>query len=74
MLNTNLNDITRRNNERVELHKVRRCEHMKISPKLVKWFGHAEWFKNMWTGEIDSMVRHLWDIGYESTPYEDRKW
>lgn len=47
---------------------------MKISPKLVKWFGHAEWFKNMWTGEIDSMVRHLWDIGYESTPYEDRKW
>lgn len=45
-----------------------------ISPKLVKWFGHTEWFKNMWRGKLDRMVRHLQDIGYESTPYEDRKW
>jgi hypothetical protein len=45
-----------------------------ISPTLVKWFGHTEWFKKMWRGKLDSMVKKLRDRGYESTPYEDRAW
>ena len=45
-----------------------------ISPTLVKWFGETEWFKNMWRGKLNRMVKNLQDKGYESTPYEDRKW
>lgn len=45
-----------------------------ISPTLVKWFGHTEWFKKMWQGKLDRMVAKLQDNGVESTPYEDRKW
>lgn len=45
-----------------------------ISPTLVKWFGHTEWFKNMWQGKLDRMVAKLQASGVESTPYEDRKW
>ncbi len=45
-----------------------------ISPTLVKWFGHTEWFKRMWRGKLDRMVKNLHDKGYESTPYEDRIW
>jgi len=45
-----------------------------ISPTLVKWFGHTEWFKKMWRGKLDRMVKDLQEKGYESTPYEDRNW
>ena len=45
-----------------------------ISPTLVKWFGHTEWFKRMWRGKLDRMVKNLQEKGYESTPYEDRNW
>ena len=45
-----------------------------ISPTLVKWFGHTEWFKNMWRGTLDRMVENLQSKGYESTPYDDKKW
>ena len=45
-----------------------------ISPTLVKWFGNTEWFKKMWRGKLDRMVKNLQDKGYESTPYEDRDW
>ncbi len=45
-----------------------------VSPTLVKWFGHTEWFKNMWKGKLDRMVKNLQAKGYEDTPYEDRKW
>lgn len=45
-----------------------------ISPTLVKWFGHTEWFKNMWKGKLDRMVSELQAEGVESTPYEDRTW
>ncbi len=45
-----------------------------ISPTLVKWFGHTEWFKKMWQGKLDRMVSKLQDEGIESTPYEDKKW
>lgn len=45
-----------------------------ISPTLVKWFGHTDWFKNMWRGKLDRMVSDLQSKGVESTPYEDREW
>lgn len=45
-----------------------------ISPTLVKWFGHTDWFKNMWKGRLDQMVAALNAEGVEDTPYEDRKW
>lgn len=45
-----------------------------ISPTLVKWFGHTEWFKKMWQGKLDRMVANLQANGIESTPYEDKEW
>ena len=45
-----------------------------ISPTLVKWFGHTEWFKKMWQGKLDRMVAKLQENGVESTPYEDKNW
>lgn len=45
-----------------------------ISPTLVKWFGHTEWFKKMWKGKLDRMVANLKADGVEDTPYEDRNW
>lgn len=45
-----------------------------ISPTLVKWFGHTEWFKKMWRGTLDRMVKNLQEQGFEDTPYNDRKW
>ena len=45
-----------------------------ISPTLVKWFGHTEWFKKMWRGTLDRMVKNLQAKGFESTPYEDKEW
>lgn len=45
-----------------------------ISPTLVKWFGHTEWFKKMWKGRLDRMVATLNAEGVDDTPYEDRNW
>lgn len=45
-----------------------------ISPTLVKWFGHTEWFKKMWKGKLDRMVANLNSEGVVDTPYEDRIW
>lgn len=45
-----------------------------ISPTLVKWFGHTEWFKKMWKGKLDRMVANLNAEGVENTPYEDKTW
>ncbi len=45
-----------------------------ISPTLVKWFGHTKWFKRMWRGKLDRMVKRLQDSGIENTPYEDKIW
>ena len=45
-----------------------------VSPTLVKWFGHTEWFKKMWQGTLNRMVEKLQLEGYESTPYEDKEW
>ena len=43
-----------------------------ISPTLVKWFGHTEWFKKMWRKPLDRMVASLQRKGVESTPYKDK--
>ena len=45
-----------------------------ISPTLVKWFGHTKWFKKMWKGKLDRMVKKLQDKGVENTPYADKDW
>ncbi len=45
-----------------------------ISPTLVKWFGETKWFKKMWQGKLDRMVRRLNDEGVENTPYTDKEW
>lgn len=45
-----------------------------VSPTLVKWFGETGWFKNMWRGKLDRMVRRLQSEGVEDTPYEDKVW
>lgn len=45
-----------------------------ISPTLVKWFGHTEWFKALWRGRLDKMVTKLNSDGVKDTPYEDKVW
>ena len=45
-----------------------------ISPTLVKWFGDTKWFKRLWRGRLDSLVRRCQGKGYASTPYDDRVW
>ena len=45
-----------------------------ISPTLVKWFGHTKWFKKMWQGKLDRMVKKLNENGVENTPYNDKNW
>ena len=45
-----------------------------ISPTLVKWFGETKWFKKMWRGKLDRMVKKLQNKGIESTPYQDKNW
>ena len=45
-----------------------------VSPTLVKWFGHTDWFRNMWKPRLDKMVKKLTNKGVKNTPYNDRKW
>lgn len=45
-----------------------------ISPMIVKWFGNTAWFKKMWRGTLDRMVKKLEANGVENTPYKDKKW
>ena len=45
-----------------------------ISPTLVKWFGNKNWFKKLWKGKLDRMVKNLQAKGVENTPYEDKEW
>ncbi|MCM1509062.1 MAG: hypothetical protein NC177_18280 [Ruminococcus flavefaciens] len=45
-----------------------------ISPTLVKWFGDTNWFKKMWHGKLDKIVKKLNESGVEDTPYEDKRW
>ena len=43
-----------------------------ISPTLVKWFGHQEWFRTFWRKKLDSMVSDLNEQGVEGTQYSDK--
>lgn len=45
-----------------------------ISPTIVKWFGNTAWFKKMWKGTLDRMVKNLEESGVENTPYQDKNW
>lgn len=45
-----------------------------VSPTLVRWFGHTDWFKNLWRGKLDTLVRKLQSEGVEDTPYIDKIW
>lgn len=44
----------------------------KVSPILVKQFGHTKWFKKIWQFSLDRMVEKLQKQGIESTPYHDK--
>ena len=45
-----------------------------ISPTLVRWFGHTDWFRKMWKHRLDKMVGDLRSKGVEDTLYQDKKW
>ncbi len=45
-----------------------------ISPTLVKWFGHTNWFKKMCQTKLDNMIANLQAKGIEATPYKDTNW
>lgn len=45
-----------------------------VSPTLVKCFGETAWFKKLWRGKLDNMVKRLNAEGYENTPYRDKNW
>lgn len=45
-----------------------------VSPTLVAWFGHTDWFKKLWRGKLDRMVESLRENGVEDTPYNDKPW
>ena len=45
-----------------------------ISPTIVKCFGKTNWFKKLWQGKLDHMVKRLNEEGVENTPYEDKNW
>lgn len=43
-----------------------------MSPTIVKWFGHTEWFKAIWKKKLDKMVADLNSKGVENTAYIDK--
>ena len=43
-----------------------------VSPILVKHFGNAQWFKDIWKPFLDHLVASLKQKGMEDTPYADR--
>lgn len=45
-----------------------------VSPTLVKWFGETTWFKKLWRGKLDRMVKRLNQEGYDDHPYTDMQW
>ena len=43
-----------------------------ISPRLVKWFGTAKWFRNLFYNPLNRWVRKLNKRGFKNTPYKDK--
>ena len=46
----------------------------KVAPVLVRWFGGAQWFKELCRKRLDQLVKHLENEGFENTPYQDKNW
>lgn len=44
----------------------------KVSPGMVKIFGHSELFKRFWKSQLDKIVADLNDKGVENTCYHDK--
>ena len=44
-----------------------------ISPTLVKWFGHTNWFKKFWLETLNKIIVKLQSSGVENTAYSDDK-
>ena len=45
-----------------------------VSPALVRRVGGTAWFKALWKGPLDRLVKKLQAQGVEDTPYQDRNW
>ena len=45
-----------------------------ISPTIVRLFGDTVWFRKLWRGKLDYVVRKLNTEGYMNTPYSDITW
>lgn len=43
-----------------------------VSPTLVKLFGNTKWFKRLWKGNLDRLIKSLKEKGFEDTAYYDR--
>ncbi len=42
-----------------------------ISPTIVRWFGHQDWFKKFWKKNLDGMISKLNSHGIKNTEYKD---
>ena len=42
-----------------------------VSPTLVRWFGSAAWFRDLWKPWLDRLVRRLNTAGLSDRPYAD---
>lgn len=45
-----------------------------VSPTVVKLFGDSAWFKSMWRGPLNALVKALMDKGVSDKPYQDKQW
>lgn len=45
-----------------------------VSPTMVQLFGNTKWFRRLWKGTLDHMVRNLQEKGVADTPYQDKEW
>ena len=45
-----------------------------VSPTLVRLFGESAWFRALWRGPLDRLVRRLQRQGVQDTPYQDHDW
>ncbi|MBR4531463.1 WG repeat-containing protein [bacterium] len=43
-----------------------------ISPRLVKWFGTAKWFRSLFYNPLNRWVNKLNEQGFKNTPYRDK--
>ena len=45
------------------------CMYYTVSPTIVKWFGNTSWFKKLWKGKLDKLVKQLNDAGVADTKH-----